>query len=231
MSEWARWAVCAAGAFLAGSVPFGLLIARARGVDIREHGSKNIGATNVMRVLGRPLGALCLVLDALKGALPVLLAGAWAGALGVRALPLAAAWAWMGVAAAAILGHMFSPWVRFKGGKGVATGLGACLALWPAVGAAACAAVVVWVIVVRATRYVGVASCAAAAALPLAVAAAHAAGLAGDSPHPASRLAQGAPFILATAALAATVVWKHRGNIARTLGGTEHRIGERVRPR
>jgi acyl-phosphate glycerol 3-phosphate acyltransferase len=121
--------------FLSGSIPFGLLIARARGVDIRRHGSGNIGATNVWRVLGRGPGLLCFALDVLKGLAPTLGAAWTTGLLGPRALPgpidARSAWLWLVVMALAILGHMFSPWVGFRGGKGVATGLGALLGVWP----------------------------------------------------------------------------------------------------
>lgn len=230
MTDAARWAGSIALSFLAGSIPFGLLIARAKGVDIRLYGSKNIGATNVWRVLGRGPGLLCFELDVLKGAAPVALAGLWLGVFGDRAMPPRDAGLWMAVAAAAMLGHMFTPFAGFKGGKGVATGLGACAALWPAVSIAAAAALLAWIIAARATRYVGLSSCIAAGVLPLAVALAHAAGLAGDAPDAASRAAQGWPFIAMTAALGALVIWKHRANLARTIAGTEPRIGERAPP-
>ena len=108
-------------AALAGSIPFGLLIARARGIDIRTTGSGNIGATNVSRSLGLKVGAIVLVLDAAKGALPVWLATRGCSELGVAL-----------VGGAAILGHCFSPWLRFRGGKGVATALGVFLVIPPA---------------------------------------------------------------------------------------------------
>lgn len=108
-------------AFVAGAVPFGVLIARARGVSIQDHGSGNIGATNVTRVLGARAGAIVLVLDAAKGALPTYLALRLCG------------WPWIVVAAgaAAILGHCFSPFLRGRGGKGVATALGVFAVLTP----------------------------------------------------------------------------------------------------
>ena len=230
MTDAARWAISTGLSFVAGSIPFGLLIARARGVDIRLHGSRNIGATNVWRVLGKGPGLLCFALDVLKGAAPVALAGLWLGVLGAPAMPPRDAALWMAVAAAAMLGHMFTPFAGFRGGKGVATGLGACAALWPAVSVAAAAALLAWLVSARATRYVGLSSCIAAGVLPVAVALAHAAGLAGDAPDAASRAAQGWPFIAMTAALGALVIWKHRGNLARTIAGTEHRIGERGAP-
>src|SRR4051812_1167920 len=113
-------------AFLAGSIPFGVLFARARGVNIREHGSGNIGATNAAHVLGKKVGALVLLCDAAKGALPVL-GARW---LMPQRLP-GDDWTW-GVAAvglAAFIGHLAPPWLRFRGGKGVATGFGVMVAL------------------------------------------------------------------------------------------------------
>ena len=118
-------------AFLCGSIPFGMLIARARGIDIRAHGSGNIGATNVGRVLGRTWGVAVFALDVCKGLAPVLVAGAALGTLGHIAAPARDAWLVLATAAAAILGHVFCPWLRFKGGKGVATSLGALAGVFP----------------------------------------------------------------------------------------------------
>ena len=106
-------------AFLVGAIPFGLLIGKLKGIDLREKGSGNIGATNAMRQLGKPLGALVFVLDALKGGLPVFLA---------HRLALSPEWV-VGAGFAAVFGHIYSPFVRFKGGKGVATALGVLLGL------------------------------------------------------------------------------------------------------
>src|SRR5438874_758136 len=144
--------------YLLGAVPFGYLVARTRGVDIFRHGSGNIGATNVGRILGRRFGVLVFALDFAKGALPVVLADAAA-----RQFQPAAS-AYLGVAAglAAFLGHLFSPWLGFRGGKGVATAAGvvAVLVPLPALGA-----VGVWVVLLAAFRYVSAASVAAALAL------------------------------------------------------------------
>ena len=117
--------------YLAGSIPFGYLIGRLNGIDIRKHGSHNIGATNVTRVLGAAYGRICFVLDFLKGALPVLLIGSRIG-LGS---PIGQGWSAVLVAAGCILGHMYPCWLNFKGGKGVATSIGALitLAFWPVV--------------------------------------------------------------------------------------------------
>lgn len=214
-------------AYLAGSIPFGLLIGFARGVDIRAHGSKNIGATNAGRVLGRPWGVLAFVLDFLKGVGPVLGAGVWLGAIRSDAgdAPPSAHWWWIGVAIAAILGHVFPIWLKFKGGKGVATGFGAMLGLWPIVTWPALLALGVWLVVARVTRYVSAASIAAALALPAGVVAFSAAGLTGAGPDAPSRLASVWPFAACTAGMAVLVVWRHRANIARLRDGRENRIG------
>ena len=174
--------LCPIFAFLLGSIPFGLLIARARGIDIRAHGSGNIGATNVLRVVGKKFGIACFLLDVLKGLIPVILAvnliqiegkkvGLFhIGALDEFALMLPAAKQFIGqfvhvlTALTAVLGHNYSPWVGFKGGKGIATSAGVLLALMPA-GVILLASV--WTAAFALTRYVSLASIIAAASLPL----------------------------------------------------------------
>lgn len=211
--------------FLCGSVPFGALIARAKGVDIRKHGSGNIGATNVWRVLGRGPGLLCFVLDVLKGLVPTLAAGAALGVLHPGATPghigTRTAWEWLAIMAAAILGHMFSPWVGFRGGKGVATGLGSLLGVWPYLTAPAAGALVLWIALALITRYVSVASCAAALGLPVLV---WLWSWSGNDPAAVQ------PFIAASAVLGALVVLRHRANLRRLWAGTENRIGRRHPP-
>ncbi|MCC7387702.1 MAG: glycerol-3-phosphate 1-O-acyltransferase PlsY [Phycisphaerales bacterium] len=212
-------------AFLSGSVPFGLLIARAKGVNIREHGSGNIGATNVWRVLGRGPGLACFALDVLKGLLPTLGAGLASGLVGRPDPPAREALLWVACAAAAILGHMFSPWIGFKGGKGVATGFGALLGIYPLLTWPALGAFAAWLVVAKLSKYVSLASCIAALSLP--------AGLwvtveaLSDAP---ARHAAAGPFYGAVGLLAAVVVVKHRANLGRLLRGTENRIGVRVDP-
>lgn len=222
--ELSLWAVALIAAYFAGSIPVGLLIGRARGVDIRAHGSGNIGATNAMRVLGRQAGIACFVLDVAKGFLPAFLGG-WA-LHAARDAPMSAAigWLWMGLAAAAVLGHMFPVWLKFRGGKGVATGFGALLGVWPVMTAAALTALVVWLVSARVSRYVSVSSCLAAIALPAFVALAWLARarLAGlETNWPAAM-----PFFATATALAALVVWRHRGNLARVVAGVEPKIGQ-----
>ncbi len=180
-----------------GSIPFGLVLTRAAGLgDVRRIGSGNIGATNVLRTGRKDLAALTLLLDGGKGAAAVLLAGWWFGPL---AAPVA------GVAA--VVGHMFTPWLGFAGGKGVATGLGVLLgAAWP-VGLAACAT---WLAVAALSRISSLSALAAFAAAPLCA------------------FAFADRWIIAAAvAIAALVYMRHAGNIRRLLAGTEPRIGER----
>lgn len=183
--------------YLLGSVPFGIVMARAFGLgDLRSVGSGNIGATNVLRTGNKPAAFLTLILDAAKGAIAVLVARA---ALGEDAAQLAGF--------AAFLGHCFPIYLRFNGGKGVATFLGTLLALaWP-IGLAACA---VWALVAALFRISSLAALVAALASPLAA------------------LALGrADATLFCAALAVLIVIRHHQNIARLLRGTEPRIGRK----
>ncbi|MBX3403268.1 MAG: glycerol-3-phosphate 1-O-acyltransferase PlsY [Phycisphaeraceae bacterium] len=218
-------------AYLIGSVPFGLILAHLRGVDIRAHGSGNIGATNVGRVLGRKWGALCFALDLLKGLLPTLAAGWFLGLVrfdgaepAATSVSAGALLVWLGAMSATVVGHMFPVWLRFKGGKGVATGFGALLGVWPVLTAAALGALLVWLVCVKLTRMVGISSVLAALSLPVfvLVQAPIARALGRVDPPPVW------PFALVACALAAVVVIKHRTNIARTLAGTEHRVGRRA---
>ncbi|HXW18244.1 MAG TPA: glycerol-3-phosphate 1-O-acyltransferase PlsY [Candidatus Acidoferrales bacterium] len=192
-------------AYALGSIPFGLLIVKAtKGSDVRKSGSGNIGAANVSRVGGLGAGALTLLLDAAKGYLAVWLAARWSGG-SVR---------WLAVAAVcAVLGHMFSVWLKFRGGKGVATSFGAFI---PICGKAVIAAAVLWLVVVIFWRYVSLGSIAAAAAMPILVYLLYAPGHA-----PASILSAGTMFI------ALMVIWKHRENIQRLMNGTENRIARK----
>jgi acyl phosphate:glycerol-3-phosphate acyltransferase len=207
---------------MCGSIPVGVLIARSRGIDIRQHGSGNIGATNVARVLGARLGLLCLGLDVLKGFAPTFMAGLVGGLVqaSIVARPITtvqACW-WLGVVGACVLGHMFSPFLRFRGGKGVATGLGAMLGVWPYLALPAFGALIVWIATAAVWRYVSFASCLAAISLPLWIwVFSFVSGSEGI-----------APFYLFTSVLMVLVVIKHRGNIRRLIAGTENRLGRRV---
>ncbi len=182
--------------YLCGSVPFGLLIARRfTGVDVRQQGSGNIGATNVARVVGKKLGALVLALDALKGAAPVLAAR----------LLVAGPWWHAAVALAAVLGHVFPVWLRFKGGKGVATAAGVLAVLLPW---SALAGFGLWGLVMVTLRVSSVGSLlGASAALGLA-------------------FALGAPveYRALAGALVLLIVFTHRENVKRLVRGREHRL-------
>ena len=191
----------ALGAFLLGSIPTGYLVARAKGVDIRQHGSGNIGATNVFRTLGKPLGIFVFVTDALKGFAAVWLAGRFGGA---------SDWAGIIAAVAVIAGHNYTPWLGFKGGKGIATSAGVLLALMP--WAVLCIAIV-WFVVFKVSRYVSLASISAATALPVAVAALWSAGCGGNG-----------PLLGFSVLISALAIWRHRTNIQRLRAGTESRF-------
>ncbi len=145
--------------YLVGAIPFGYLIARGRGVDIRKHGSGNIGATNVGRVLGRPFGVLVFLLDFVKGALPALVAR-WLASVAELGLPPDSLP--MAAAVAAFLGHLYPIYLRFRGGKGVATAAGAVSVLLPG---PALAALLSWLVVVLVSRYVSLASLVSATVL------------------------------------------------------------------
>ena len=189
-------------AYLLGSIPFGYLIVKARGDrDIRESGSGNIGAANVARTAGASAGLLTLLLDAGKGFLAVWIAAKWTGN-DMR---------WMMAAAVfAVIGHIFTVWLEFRGGKGVATALGAFLAICPE---AVAAGAVLWLIVAFFWRYSSLASIVAAAALPVFVELLYAPG------H-----APPLYVTLGTVLISVLVLAKHRPNIQRLIAGTETRL-------
>lgn len=192
------------GAYLLGSVPTGFLMGRAKGMDIRRVGSGNIGATNVFRFLGKPAGIFVLVMDGLKG----FAACTWLPDLVLRwfAVPDGKDEPYRLLAGVAVvLGHNYTCWLRFKGGKGIATSAGVLAALVPwALGIIA----VVWLVLFGLSGFVSLGSIAASATLPVA------SWLTGES----------LTMILVTLGLAVLAIYKHRGNIQRLLNGTEHRI-------
>ena len=198
--------------FLLGSIPFGLILGKLKGVDIREHGSGNIGSTNVFRTLGKQSGILCLILDFSKGFIPVLLA--------VKLTPDNTLGQTIEVATAmaAILGHNYSPWISFKGGKGIATTGGALLPIMP-VGVVVL--ILIFLVVTFITKYVSVGSIATAIALPMTT-------FGGSYSH--GYVADGTwnkPLFIFSLIAGVLAVWKHRGNIARLRAGTESRINEK----
>jgi glycerol-3-phosphate acyltransferase PlsY len=194
-------------AYLLGSIPFGYLIVRLTGRgDVRETGSGGTGATNVTRRAGKKAGVVTLALDALKGVAAVLLARL------LLAEGFEVNW-WVAVAAvAAVAGHCFPVWLAFRGGKGVATGLGVFLGLAPL---AVLCALPAFLAVVWATRYVSLGSIVAACAVPLLIL------LLGDRAAPPG---QRAPLLAAAAAGSALIVFMHRANIRRLLSGTESKF-------
>ncbi len=209
-------------AYLFGSAPYGVLVGAWHGVDITAAGSKNIGATNVGRLLGRKWGILVFALDTLKGLLPTLLAALICGNL-VRAEQLSitgARLASLGVGFAAILGHNYSILLRFKGGRGVATTLGVCLGLYPDLTVPALLAFAVWTGVVAVSRYVSLGSICASGIFPVFVAA--------WSILRGHRLvADDWPLLVFGLLVGFMGVYRHRANIARLRAGTENRIGAR----
>ena len=212
--SWVFWVLAG---YLCGSVPFGWLIGRAKGVDLRRCGSGNVGSTNAGRVLGKQWGWLCFGLDTFKGTAPVLAAG-WSMGLTHQILTQPQAWQWLAVAASTILGHIFPVWLRFRGGKGVATGLGSLVGFWPLLSVPVLAAMATWLIVVAVSRYVSLASIAAAAAVPLFLAA--------SVTIRQQPWGQAMPFLLTTGILAVLVIARHRSNVARVLSGTEPKLGQ-----
>ena len=194
--------------YVLGSVPFGLLVSRMKGLDIRQHGSGNIGATNVWRVCGWRYGLPVFVLDVLKGAASVLVAR-WI-AIRFNGDP---AWTATAAATACILGHSFPIWLRFKGGKGVATSLGVLFGLMPMV---SLGVLLLWAVIFKASGYVSLASIVAALALPL---------LAGGAQY--AGWGYGWPCVGFAFIAALLVLVRHRGNIQRLRSGTESRFGKK----
>jgi acyl phosphate:glycerol-3-phosphate acyltransferase len=201
---------CAVVSYLLGSIPTGFLWAKSRGIDIRTVGSGNIGATNVMRTLGKGPGITVLVIDVLKGFLPVLLAPRPELVSSVRVDEEATRQLTMAVqiicCVSVIAGHNWPCWLRFKGGKGVATSAGALLAFLPL---PMLCVLAVWGIVFGLSRYVSLGSICAAIALPVAT----------------WLIARDRTLTAFTGIVGALVIYKHKANIQRLLAGTENRIG------
>ena len=206
VTHWAAVAGLGLASYLIGAVPFGLLVARLKGIDITKVGSGNIGATNVFRSVSKPLGILTFALDALKGWGPAcFFPGFVQGGDATTANPLLAVL----FAALAIAGHTWPVYLKFKGGKGVATSAGALIGIAPL---AVAIGLLVWIGLLAASRYVSVASIGAAVAVAIAAWVFYA------------RQAFGVPVALTL--LAALIIWRHRANIQRLRAGTEHRFGK-----
>jgi glycerol-3-phosphate acyltransferase PlsY len=224
--------LCPLVAFLCGSIPFGLIFGKIKGIDIREHGSGNIGATNVWRVLGKSFGIPCFLLDVLKGLIPTIIGISLIQFAGMKnpmiqtALashaeihPMLTAQIFQVLTGlCAILGHNYSPWVRFKGGKGIATSAGVLIALMPA---AIVILILLWVIVFGISRYVSLASIVAAGALPFLT-------LWGSYYH--GKIADGTwnkPLFAFSVLIGVLAIYKHRSNIQRLRAGTENRFSKK----
>lgn len=181
-------------AYLVGSIPFGLVVGKLFfGVDVRQHGSGNVGTTNVFRVLGKKAGVAVLICDMLKGFVPAAVAAA-----------LFDPWFAIFIASAPVVGHIYSIFLKGRGGKGIATGAGVVLALVPVVFAVC---LVVWILLLLTTRFVSVASLTAAVLVPVLTIA----------------LSEPLPYEIAGVLVALIVWWAHRGNIQRLLAGEENR--------
>jgi glycerol-3-phosphate acyltransferase PlsY len=208
--ELVSYIVTALVAYLLGSIPTGYLVGKSRGIDIRTVGSGNIGATNVLRTLGKPAGVFVLVVDALKGFLACSLVGVLVFRLLLGSVPEGSI-EFLKITGGlfAILGHNYTCFLKFKGGKGIATSSGVALALLPV---ALGISFVVWLILLAITRYVSVASIGAALILPFAA----------WWPGGNSRT-----MILVAAAIGGLAIYKHRTNMQRLMNGTENRIGKK----
>jgi glycerol-3-phosphate acyltransferase PlsY len=224
--------LCPLLAFLCGSIPFGWIFGKCKGIDIRQHGSGNIGATNVWRVLGKSCGIPCFLLDVLKGLVPTVLGLSLIHFTGMKNPlslavlaphaenhPMLTAQIFQVLTGlCAILGHNYSPWVGFKGGKGIATSAGVLIALMPA---AVVILVLVWSIVFAISRYVSLASIIAAAVLPLLT-------VWGSYYH--GKFADGTwnkPLLAFSILIGFLAIYKHRSNIQRLRNGTEHRFSKK----
>lgn len=223
---------CPLLAFLCGSIPFGWIFGKCKGIDIRQHGSGNIGATNVWRVLGKSCGIPCFLLDVLKGLVPTVIGlslihfDGMKNPMSLEILRskadmhpvLAAQLVQVLTGLCAILGHNYSPWVGFKGGKGIATSAGVLIALMPA---AVVILIAIWSIVFFFSRYVSLASIIAAAALPLLT-------VWGSYYH--GKFADGTwnkPLLAFSILIGALAIYKHRSNITRLRNGTENRFSKK----
>jgi len=216
------FALAIIGAYLLGSIPFGLLIAKAHGKDLRSIGSGNIGATNVSRALGRKWAYICFVLDVLKGMVPMLATLSFIRPLSTQPQTekVILLWLWLAVGCAAILGHIFPIYVKFRGGKGVATSFGVALGLWPYYTICASFAVVIWVVVVLVWRYVSLASICASISFPLVL-------ILAIILRPGWDFISLWPLLIAAIAIPLMVIIRHRENIKRLLAGTESKIFSR----
>ena len=194
--EMASWIL---GAYLIGGIPFGFIIGKMRGVDVRTVGSKNIGATNVFRTVGKKWGLIAFACDVLKGLVPTLAAK--------HCCPDVALW----VGVATVVGHMLTPYMKFRGGKGVATAFGMLLGLIPGVVGGA---FLVFTLAFASTNYISLGSCSAAAFLAIAI----------WFPILGAPGRENMPQCVLVTLIALFIIWKHRSNIVRLVHGNENKI-------
>jgi glycerol-3-phosphate acyltransferase PlsY len=216
------FAIAIAGAYLLGSIPFGIIIAKTHGKDLRSTGSGNIGATNVSRALGKKWGYICFVLDVLKGLIPMLAVMPFTTPLSVQTPneKIIVLFLWLTVGCAAILGHVFPVYVKFKGGKGVATSFGIALGLWPYYTICAVIAILIWLAVLILWKYVSLASIIAAVSFPIAL-------ISMIFIRDDWQFITLWPLLIPAFAIPIMVILRHRENIKRLRAGTEHRIHEK----
>ena len=195
---WVSWIF---GAYLIGAIPFGFLIGKMRGVDVRTVGSRNIGATNVFRTVGKKWGLLAFFCDVMKGFIPTLLASS---SVPHPSLPLC-------VGIATVVGHMLTPYMKFRGGKGVATAFGMLIALLPATVGIAFA---IFALTFACSNYISLGSCVAATSLAVMV----------WIPFLDHAGYRDLPLSILVTLIAAFIVWKHRSNIGRLVRGNENKI-------
>jgi acyl phosphate:glycerol-3-phosphate acyltransferase len=204
------YALLIIASYLVGSIPFGIILARVHGVDLRQVGSGNIGATNVGRALGKKWAIVCFVLDMLKGLVPMLVA--------MCMLPAekgpAELWIWLAVGGAAVVGHMFPIYLKFRGGKGVSTSLGVVLGLWPYFTLSGIVWLFSWVVVLKIWRYVSLASIVASIGFVIAL-------IVAIALVPGWEFARLWPLVVFAALMAGLVMLRHKDNIGRLLAGTE----------
>jgi glycerol-3-phosphate acyltransferase PlsY len=200
--------------YLIGSISFAMLIAKAHGVDLRKVGSGNLGATNLSRACGKKWAYVCFLLDTLKGFVPAFCARYF---LFSDTAASSNFWLWLAVGAAAILGHVFPFYLKFKGGKGVATSFGVVLGIWPYYTLPGIIVFIFWAAVVLIWKYISLASVLAAAVFPIVLAVMTAF-------LKSWRFAVLWPLIAAATVLCLLVIFLHRTNIKRLIAGTEHKV-------
>ena len=208
-----KFALLIIAAYLLGAIPFGLIIARAYGKDLFKIGSGNIGATNLSRALGKKWAYVCFLLDVLKGAIPV----AIASTLISKEPTITELLLWLAVGLAAVIGHIFSIYINFRGGKGVSTSFGVALGIWPYYTICAVAAFAVWACVVFIWRYISLGSIIASIIFPITLIAA----IAIDKRWQFANLW---PLVAVGILIPVMVITRHRSNIKRIIEGTENKV-------